>query len=133
MNCIPVIITKVSASGGVVLADMDVHGTSLSALLLDSPENSGWLRNGVQLFAVFKETEVSIAIDLSGKISLRNRIPCIVKKVNRGELLSVVEMQFIEFELTSAITSRSVDMLGLKPGMEVTAMIKANEITLMQK
>jgi molybdopterin-binding protein len=39
----------------------------------------------------------------------------------------------MDYQIQSAITTRSVDMLDLKIDDEVTAMIKANEITLMQK
>jgi molybdate transport system regulatory protein len=133
MNRIEVIIKKVMNSGGIILVDMDAAGLPMTALLIDVPHNPGWLIQGNIIYAVFKETEVSIAKDFSGKISLRNKIPCRVSQIERGDLMSIIHMAFMDFEIQSAITTRSVDMLDLKKNDEVTAMIKANEITLMQK
>lgn len=133
MNRIEVIIKQVLNSGGIVMVDMEAAGLSLTALLIDAPHNPGWLKQGNLIYAVFKETEVSIAKDFSGKISLRNKIPCRVSRIERGELMSIIHLTYRNCQLQSAITTRSVDMLDLKTDDEVTAMIKANEVTLMQK
>lgn len=132
MNKIPAIIQTITTSGGVVLVDLCSGDCPLSALLVDADELPAWLTTGQQVFAVFKESELSIAVDLSGKISLRNRFPCIVKSINRGELLSLVELSFGEHILHSAITTRSVNALQLTNGTQVLALIKANEISLIQ-
>jgi molybdate transport system regulatory protein len=133
MNRIEVKIKQVMNSGGIIMVDMEAAGLTMTALLIDAPHNPVWLKQGNLIYAVFKETEVSIAKDFSGKISLRNKIPCRVVKVERGELMSIIHMTFMDCQIQSAITTRSVDMLELKKDDEVTAMIKANEITLMQK
>jgi molybdate transport system regulatory protein len=133
MNRIEVTIKQVVNSGGIIMVDMEAGNLTMTALLIDAAINPDWLLKGNQVYAVFKETEVSIAKDFSGKISLRNKIPCRVRQVERGELMSIIHMTFKENKILSAITTRSVDMLDLKPDDEVTAMIKANEITLMQK
>jgi molybdate transport system regulatory protein len=82
---------------------------------------------------VFKETEVSLAKNLQGQISFRNRMKCQVLKVDRGELLSMITLQFKGFTIVSAITTRSVNSLQLEPGDEVDALVKANEVSLMKK
>jgi molybdate transport system regulatory protein len=133
MNRIEVTIKQVMNSGGIIMVDMEAAGLTMTALLIDAPHNPDWLKQGNLIYAVFKETEVSIAKDFSGKISLRNKIPCRVSQVERGELMSIIHMTFMDYQIQSAITTRSVDMLDLKKDDEVTAMIKANEITLMQK
>ena len=133
MNRLEVTIKQVMNSGGIVMVDMETAGLTMTALLIDAPHNPSWLKQGNLIFAVFKETEVSIAKDFSGKISLRNKIPCRVVNIVRGELMSIIHMAFMDNQIQSAITTRSVDMLELKKDDEVTAMIKANEITLMQK
>jgi molybdate transport system regulatory protein len=133
MNRIEVIIKQVMNSGGIVMVDMEAVGLTLTSLLIDTPNTPGWLKQGNLIYAVFKETEVSIAKNFSGKISLRNKIPCSVSHIERGELMSIIHLTHNNCQLQSAITTRSVDMLELKSGDEVTAMIKANEITLMQK
>lgn len=133
MNRIEVTIMQVVNSGGIIMVDMEAGGLTMTAMLIDASQNPVWLKQGNRVYAVFKETEVSIAKDFSGKISLRNKIPCRVKQIDRGELMSLIHMTFNEDQIHSAITTRSVDMLELNSGDEVTAMIKANEITIMQK
>lgn len=133
MNRIEVTIKQVVNSGGIIMVDMEAGNLTMTAMLIDASQNPVWLKQGNRVYAVFKETEVSIAKDFSGKISLRNKLPCSVKHIDRGELMSLIHMSFNEDEIYSAITTRSVDMLELNTGDEVTAMIKANEITLMQK
>jgi len=133
MNKLEVEITKVQTSGGVVLVDMMALGCQMSALMIDSAEKPGWLEKGKTIYAIFKEAEVPLAKDFTGRISTRNRLPCKVLKIDKGELISLISLDFCGKTIGSAITSRAVDQLELQPGDEVTAFIKSNELTLMQK
>ena len=131
MNKLAGKITQIQQSGAIMLIDVDVDGHGFSAMLIDSSINHQWLLVGREITLPFKETEVSIAKDLLGKISMRNRLKCMVQAVNRGELLSSVLLENGQFSITSAITTRSVDSLQIKIGDEVEALIKANEISVM--
>ena len=102
-------------------------------MLIESATRPEWLETGNNIELIFKETEVSLAKNLSGIISMRNRMKCTVKHVERGELLSKISLQFQKYTITSAITTRSVDSLDLKVGDEVEALVKANEVSLMKK
>ena len=113
--------------------DVDVDGHSFSAMLIESATQPEWLQTGNAIELVFKETEVSLAKNLSGMISMRNRMKCTVLHIERGELLSKVSLQFQKYVITSAITTRSINSLDLKIGDEVEALVKANEVSLMKK
>jgi molybdopterin-binding protein len=58
---------------------------------------------------------------------------CKVQHIERGALLSKITLLFQHFTIASAITTRSVDSLQLSVGEEIEALVKANEISLMQK
>lgn len=133
MNRIEAKVQHVYSSDGIILVDMVAGICPLSAMLIEASGLPAWLKPENPIYVVFKESEVSLAKNLSGIISLRNRFPCRVTSIEQGKLLSVVSLQFNDYTLRSAITSRSVDALGLKPGDEVLALVKANELTLMQK
>lgn len=133
MNKLSGKITKIQQSGAVILVDVDVDGHGFSAMLIESASHQNWLFQGNLVYLVFKETEVSLAKNLSGLISMRNRMKCKVQQIERGELLSKVSLNFQNDSVTSAITTRSVDSLDLKPGDEVEALVKANEVSLMKK
>jgi molybdate transport system regulatory protein len=132
MNKLPGTISKIQQSGAILLVDVDVNGHGFSAMLIESASQPAWLKTGNTIDLVFKETEVSLAKNLSGMISMRNRMKCTVDKIERGELLSKISLKFQQYTVTSAITTRSVDSLGLKTGDEVEALVKANEVSLMR-
>lgn len=133
MNKLPAIITAIQQSGTILLVDADVNGQGFSALLIESINRPEWLEVGKAVDLVFKETEVSLAKELQGKISMRNRMKCKVLKVDKGELLSMIILQFNNFTIVSAITTRAVNSLQLAIGDEVDALVKANEVSLMKK
>jgi molybdate transport system regulatory protein len=133
MNKLTGIIYKIQQSGSILLVDVDIDDQKFSAMLIESATQPDWLLEGNVVDLVFKETEVSLAKNLSGMISMRNRMKCTVQRVERGELLSKVSLQFLKYTLTSAITTRSVNSLDLKIGDEVEALVKANEVSLMKK
>ena len=133
MNKLSGVITQIQHSGAIILVDVDVDGHGFSALLIESVNQPDWLLTGNAVDLVFKETEVSLAKDLSGMISMRNRMKCRVIDLDRGGLLSKVTMQFQNYQVVSAITSRSVDSLQIKIGDEVEALVKSNEVSLMKK
>ena len=133
MNRLPGTITKIQQSGAILLVDVAVDGQGFSALLIESATQPEWLQEGNSINLVFKETEVSLAKNLSGIISLRNRMKCTVQHIDRGVLLSKISLQFLKYTITSAITTRAVDSLQLQIGDEVEALVKANEVSLMKK
>ena len=133
MNKLTGIISQIQKSGAILLVDVDIEGHGFSALLIGSATYPQWLRTGNTIDLVFKETEVTLAKDLSGVISTRNRMKCSVEHIERGGLLSKITLKFQNHSITSAITTRAADALGLTIGEEVEALVKANEISLMKK
>ena len=133
MNKLTGKISQIQQSGAILLVDVDVDEHSFSAMLIESATHPEWLQTGNTIDLIFKETEVSLAKNLSGMISMRNRMKCTILQIERGELLSKVSLQFQKYTITSAITTRSVTSLDLKVGDEVEALVKANEVSLMKK
>ncbi len=133
MNKLTGKISRIQQSGAILLVDVDVDGHGFSAMLIESASQPEWLKTGNTIELVFKETEVSLAKNLSGIISMRNRMKCVVQQIDRGELLSKISLKFQKHDVISAITTRSVDTLQLAIGDEVEALVKANEVSLMRK
>lgn len=133
MNKLSGTIIKIQQSGAILLVDVEVDGHGFSAMLIESASQPDWLQVGNTIELVFKETEVSLAKNLSGMISMRNRMKCTIQHIERGVLLSKIRLKFQEYILTSAITTRAVDTLELKVNDEVEALVKANEVSLMKK
>jgi molybdopterin-binding protein len=62
------------------------------------------------------------------RISARNRFPGVVRSVETDGVMALVEIQAGEFLVTAAITRDSVSELGLAPGVEATATVKATSV-----
>jgi molybdopterin-binding protein len=62
------------------------------------------------------------------RLSARNRFPGVVRSVEMDGVMALVEIQAGEFLVTAAITRDSVSELGLAPGVEATATVKATSV-----
>lgn len=133
MNRLPGLVKAIQRAGHMALADVEVAGNVMSALLIESDSQAAYLKSGAQVLVLFQETEVSLAKELSGIISLRNRLMTRVKQVDRGEVLTRAVLDYRGHELVAIITSRSAERLRLAVGDEVEALIKANEVTLVPR
>ncbi len=131
MNRLKGQIVAIDHSSHMSLVDVAVGGDIFTATLLETPESADYLRVGSSVTLLFKETEVSLAKSLSGLISLRNRIAVAIRSIERGDILSAVELDYRGNTLKSVITTRAVERLQLTAGDQVEALIKANEIALM--
>lgn len=113
------------------LVDVAVGDDIFTATLLETPVSADYLSVGHNVTLLFKETEVSLAKNLSGLISLRNRIAVTISNIEYGDILSAVGLNYAGQALTSVITTRAVHRLQLAVGDQIEALIKANEIVLM--
>ena len=64
------------------------------------------------------------------KISARNQLAGRVVAINRGTAIANVELDVAGQRLIASITVEAVDELGLQPGSDVTAVIKASDVIL---
>jgi molybdopterin-binding protein len=62
--------------------------------------------------------------------SARNRFEGIVRSVEVGGVMALVEIEAGPFMVTAAITRDSVRELGLAPGVRATAMVKATSVMI---
>ncbi|KMW48393.1 molybdopterin-binding protein [Ralstonia insidiosa] len=63
-------------------------------------------------------------------INVRNQFRGQLKEIIRGDVLSEIDVETPAGIVTSVITTRSVDSLGLKIGSEVVALVKATEVSI---
>lgn len=63
-------------------------------------------------------------------INVRNQFRGRVKEIIRGDVVSEVDVETSSGIVTSVITTRSVDELGLKSGSEVVALVKSTEVSI---
>jgi molybdopterin-binding protein len=62
------------------------------------------------------------------KLSARNQLRGTVSEINRGEAIANVTLDVAGQRLVASVTVEAVEELGLSPGSEVTAVIKASDV-----
>lgn len=132
MNQIKGVITAIESFDSISLVDIEANGKTFSSLIIDTPANADYLLPGKEVYVLFKESEVSIAKARTGLISMNNVLQVIVTKIARGGVLTRLELDFNGIPVISLITTRSANRLGLSEGDAVEALVKSNEITLME-
>jgi molybdate transport system regulatory protein len=127
MNVLQGKIKEILTEGTLCLVYLQVGSHVITTVVLGEAEHYA---EGDLVAAVFKETEVSVALPGPLTISLQNRIPGKVSSIKSGKLLSEIDIRTEVGNITSIITSRAVMQLELKEGKQVQAVIKTNEIML---
>src|SRR5262245_45263678 len=62
------------------------------------------------------------------RLSARNRFPGVVRSVEVDGVMALVEIEAGPFLVTAAVTRDAVEELGLAPGVEATAAVKATSV-----
>lgn len=130
MNILNGHINDIRVNGDLSIVKVRVGQIDFSTILIDTPETASYLKIDNEVKVIFKETEVILGVgDMSG-ISLRNKIIGVVSHIESDILLSKVVISSDIGNITSIITSNAVKQLGIVEGLELTAMIKTNELLL---
>lgn len=130
MNILKGKIEEINVNGDLSIVKIIVGKIRFSTIVIDTPETASFLQLNSPVKVIFKETEVIIGVgDMSG-ISLRNKLIGKVISIESDKLLSKLIIDTEVGEITSIITSNAVNQLKIKIGLEVTAMIKTNELML---
>jgi molybdopterin-binding protein len=62
--------------------------------------------------------------------SQRNRFMGVITEVKRDKLAATIEIQAGPHRILAFITREAADQMGLKPGMEAVAAVKATNVTI---
>ena len=130
MNTLKGIIREIITEGELSLVKIAVQDTRFTSIVVEKPQTSAYLKTGNEIKLLFKETEVIIGHPSTDQISLQNRMSCRIVQINKGKLLSELQLAFGKFQVRAVITSNAVHQLNLQTGKEVLALIKTNEIML---
>ncbi|QJQ05563.1 TOBE domain-containing protein [Undibacterium piscinae] len=131
MNILSGHIAAIEAHGSVAIVDVTVAARLFTATLLGSPEHLASWKIGQSVQLLFKESEVALAKNLSGQISLRNRLPGTIVAIEVGQVLTRAIIDMNGLMISSVITSRSARGLQLAIGDQVEGLVKSNEMSLL--
>ncbi len=130
MNILTGKISNIQSSEMLSLISIDVEGDIFSSLILEGVKTPCAYKNGDRVQILFKETEVGLAKNLSGQISLRNRFVAKIQKIERGLILSKITLEYKGKFIRSIISTQSADQMQLKENDQVEWLVKSNEVSL---
>lgn len=88
------------------------------------------LVEGVDLARLAAEEAPAVGPRTVGSQSARNRLPGIVTKVTRGDVMAQVELRVGPHRVVSLLSREAADELGLEPGMLAVAAMKATTVVI---
>ncbi len=130
MNRLTGEIKSITTEGNLSMVGIGYEDITLKTVIIEKPGSVPYLKIGNKINVLFKETEVVIGLNIDRQVSLQNRVPCTIKKIDKGKLLSKLILNCYHDEIISIISTHAVDEMELKEGMQVTALVKTNEIML---
>ena len=132
MNKLKGKIVDIQSSDNISIIHVDVESDVLSSIVLEGKKGPSNYKIKDPVTLLFKETEVGLAKDLTGMISLRNRFKAVIKRIDKGPVLAKVTLSYKNHTIESIISTQSANQMKLKDKEEVEWLVKTNEVTLMK-
>ena len=128
-NQLPGQVVKIAEGAVNGIVTIDVNSTPVSATISMNAIHELGLEPGKKAYAVIKATAVMVGKGTHLPLSARNQFPGTVMGIDKGAVNSIVKMEVLGGNLVSAtISNNAVEELGLKPGDEALAVIKATSV-----
>ena len=129
MNRLAGTLVSRESISAVAKVTVDLGTATVTAVLLEEPPLLP--EQGAPVTVCFKESETALALGtFEGKLSIRNRLPCVVESVQDDGVLCCVTLNFSGARLFALITSESGRDLGLSAGTQVFALVKSTEVMI---
>ena len=120
-------IKKINSIDNLNIVEFDFHGLTLKMMSLDLNAD---VQVGKKVKLSVKPTNISIAKNLIGEISLSNQIVATIENLENGQLLSSVSLKVHNTLLESIIIVDSSKRMNLQIGESVTILIKASNLSI---
>lgn len=129
MNTLQASVKQIDHLDSLYIVTFEWHGADIKMVSLDLDQK---LEKYDEVILGVNFTSVAVAKMIEGELSYTNQLDAKVGSVEKGELLSVVELTYGDDKLESLLLTESIDRLELKAGDEVKMIIKANDIFLQE-
>ena len=120
-------IKKIQSIDNLNIVEFDFCGLTLKMMSLDLNDD---VKIGKKVKLSVKPSNISIAKNLSGEISLSNKIVATIQSLENGQLLTSVILKINDTILESIITVDSSKRMNLQIGESVTILIKASNLSI---
>ena len=122
-------IKKINSVDNLNIVEFDFDGITLKMMSLDLDKE---IQINKKVKLSVKSSNVIIAKNLLGEISLSNQLVATIQSIENGELLSSVILKVNETIFESLITVDSSKRMNLQVGEEVQILIKASNLSIQE-
>ena len=129
MNKIEASVKDIQNLDSLYIVTFEWNGAPIKMVSLDLDHV---LKPGSNVLLGVNFTSVAVAKELKGALSYTNQLDGKIVEIERGALLSIVVLSYGESRIESLLLSESVERLDLKTGDDVTMIIKANDIFMLE-
>ena len=129
MSKITATVTNIDNVDSLNIVKFDFSGNKLKMMSLDLSKN---IAVGKKVLLGIKPTHLAIAKNFTGMVSYSNQIKAKIISIENGKLLSSIKVKTGDIILESIITVESAIRMELKIDDEVTTMIKASELSILE-
>lgn len=129
MNRLSAVVTHIEGEQNLHIITFDYEGVSLRMMGLDLPKG---LHVNAHVTLGIKPSHVAIAKNLSGELSYSNQLSATIVSIENGKLLSSILVHVHDNEIQSFITFGSCSRMNLQVGDQVTLLIKASELFVLE-
>jgi len=107
----------------------DMCDTTISMFSLELPS---YIQVGSCVKLSAHPTAIAIAKNLldTTQISYENQLQATILSIDKGELLSVLQLDICGYEIESVISTTALECMGLNPDDKVVALIKASQLAI---
>ncbi len=129
MNRIRAVVTRIERSDNVTVVSFDADGCMMRMMGLGLNVD---VAVGDPVVLGVKATNIALARAFAGEVSISNRLDAVVESLENGMLLSSVMLRAGETRLECITMRDAVREMDIEEGDEVTALIKASELSILE-
>jgi len=129
MNRLEAVVVTIEGEQNLHIIRFDCLGESLSMMGLDLPLG---LKIGSRVVLGAKPSHIALAKYLKGELSYSNQLEACIVSIEEGKLLCSVVLHVKGIALQSFITRGSYERMGLHVNDQVTLLIKASELFVLE-
>jgi len=129
MNTFKGTIAEIKSFDSFRLLQMTVNGMSVQAVTLELDDR---FSVNTPVRVLVKESDVVIAKNRTGMLSIENRYCGVVTEITPGEIFSEIAIDTPLGPMTAIIGRNAQDYMKLVPGDSVNVFVRANEIAIME-
>ncbi len=126
MNELKVVVSKIQSLENLNIVEFLFEDITLSMMSLDLDN----IKENDKVLLTVKASNIAIAKEFQGQISLANSINAKIIQFDRGELLTSIKLKAKGTTLSSIITTKSAKRMDLKLGDDVAAIFKSSDLSI---